>query len=144
MGDVSSTPPARLLLGRAVGLALALPLVCVVLVSALVIGQQLRDARSAAPDATPDPSAQAAAAPVAAEPMQFIELPTAINVETIKSSPDGRHLVASSDNYSRSLLLRVVPTSVAFRLTTEQVADVTDVYLDAWLPDSSGYVAHSR
>lgn len=132
------------MLGRALGLALTLPLVCVVLVSALVIGQQLRDARIAAPDATPEPSAQAAAAPVAAEPTQFIELPAAVNVETIKSSPDGRHLVASSDNYSRSLLLRVVPTNVGFRKTTEQVADITDVHLDAWLPDSSGFVAHSR
>ncbi|HET9809307.1 MAG TPA: hypothetical protein VFQ66_06380, partial [Candidatus Limnocylindria bacterium] len=144
MGDVSSTPPTGPLLGRAVGLALALPLVCVVLISALVIGQQLRDARSAAPAATPEPSAQAGAAPVSKEPLQFIELPTAINVETISPSPDGRHLVASSDNYSRRLLLRIVPTSVAFRLTTEQVADVTEIYLDTWLPDSSGFVGHSR
>jgi hypothetical protein len=142
---VSSTPPARSsLLGRAAGLALALPLVCVVLVGALVVGQQLRDARSGTPDVTTETSAQAAAAPVAMEPTQFIELPAAVNVETIRSSPDGRYIVASSDNYSRSLLLRVVPTSVGYRKATEQVADVTDVSLDVWLPDSTGFVAHSR
>src|SRR5688572_4013260 len=140
MGDVSSTPPAGPLLGRAVGLALALPLVCVVLISALVIGQELRDARSAAPAATPEPSAQAAAAPVAADPTQFIELPAAINVETISASPDGRYLIASSDNYSRRLLLRVEPTSIGFRKTTAQIADVTEIYLGTWLPDSSGFV----
>lgn len=64
MGDVSSTPPAGPLLGRAVGLALALPLVCVVLVSALVIGQQLREARSASPDAPLESRAQAAPTPI--------------------------------------------------------------------------------
>jgi hypothetical protein len=64
MGDVSSTPPARPLLGRAVGLALALPLVCVVLVSALVIGQHLREARSASPDAPLESRAQAAPTPI--------------------------------------------------------------------------------
>jgi hypothetical protein len=129
---------------RAAGLALALPLVCVVLVGALVAGQRLRDARSGTPDVTTEQSGQAGAAPVAAEPTQFIELPAAVNVETVRSSPDGRHIVASSDNYSRSLLLRVVPTSVGFRKTTEQVADLSDVFLDAWLPDSTGFVAHSR
>jgi hypothetical protein len=143
MADVS-TPPAGPLIGRAVGLALALPLVCVVLISALVIGQELRDARSAAPAATPEPSAQAAAAPVAADPTQFIELPAAINVETISASPDGRYLIASSDNYSRRLLLRVEPTSIGFRKTTAQIADVTEIYLGTWLPDSSGFVGHAR
>lgn len=141
---MSSTPPEGALLGRAVRLALALPLVCVVLVSALVIGQQLRGARSAAPDATPELSAQAAAAPTPKEPLQQVELPTAVNVETVSPSPDGRHLVAHSDNYSRSLLFRVLPNSVGVPLTTEQVADITDIYLDAWLPDSTGFVGHSR
>ena len=63
--DVSSTPPAgSSLLGRAAALALVLPLVCVVLVGALVVGQRLRDARSGALETAPEPSAQAASAPL--------------------------------------------------------------------------------
>ena len=141
---MSSIPPARPLLARAFGLALALPLVCVVLVSALVVGQQLRDARSGTPEATAEPPAQAAAAPVAADPMQFIELPASVNADNITASPDGRYLIASADNYTRRLLLRVEPTSIGFRKTTAQVADVTEIYLGTWLPDSSGFVGHSR
>jgi hypothetical protein len=139
-----STPPAGPLLRRAVGLALALPLVGVVLVGALVIGQQLKDARGGPPEATTEPSAQAAAAPVAADPTQFIELPSAVNVETVDPSPDGRHLIASSDNYSRRLLFRIEPTSIGFRKTTAQVADLTEIHMGTWLPDSSGFVGHSR
>ena len=64
------------MLGRAAGLALALPLVCVVLVGALVVGQQLRDARSGAPEPTGEPSAHAAAAGFADEPIPLLGVPT--------------------------------------------------------------------
>jgi hypothetical protein len=65
------------LLGRAAGLAFALPLVCVVLIGALVVGQRLRDARSGVPETTSEASAQAAAAPLSKESIQF-GLPTGL------------------------------------------------------------------
>jgi hypothetical protein len=75
--DVSSTPPARSsLLGRAASLALALPLVCVVLVGALVVGQRLTDARTDVRDTTAEH--KAATAPLSSEPIEVLGIATGL------------------------------------------------------------------
>ena len=131
----------------ALRLALALPLVCAVLIGSLWVGQQLQAFRSSAGDAnpSPDPTSQAAAGPeIAQQPIQFIDLPPGVTTSasgTFVPSPDGAYLIGRTTDFTRLAIIHVSAARDALSLRSELAASIPDVSFVAWMPDGRSFIA---
>ena len=140
----------RVSLSRMSRLALAVPLVCAVIISSLWLGQQLRAYRApedaaALPAASPtlDASSQAGAPSLRQQPTQFIKLPPGVTDQlgNVVFSPDGTYFVTRSTDFTQLAVVRVRKELDTVTLTSELVATLPDLTFVAWLPDGKSFAA---
>ena len=129
-------------------LALAIPLVCLLLAGALWVGQSLRAYR--APTASPAPTdgPQAAAAPtpqLRQQPTQLVRLPAGFFTQTssVVPSPDGEYLAGRTTDFSRLAIVHVDHERDALELRSELALSLPDLGFVAWMPDSRSFIAQS-
>ncbi len=129
-------------------LALAVPLVCVVLVGALWVGQNLRAYRSPAEPPAPSQGQQPAAAStpqIRQQPDQLVTLPAGFLTQAggAVPSPDGEYLAGRSSDFSRLAIVHVRHERDALTLRSDLVLAIPDLSFVTWMPDSRSFIAQS-
>jgi hypothetical protein len=127
-------------------LALALPLVCVVLIGSLWLGQSLRAYRN--PAQSPAPSEEVtsgvAAPQVGQQPQQYIELPSGVATSAAGNfipSPDGTYLIGRTTDFTSLAIVRVTPERDALKLKSEVSATLPNLLFVAWMPNGTSFIA---